>query len=70
MKKKELAKVIYDESLRMGRLVNDLLDLARMEAGHLTLHKERVPLRSYTERIIHKFQALAKEKGSLARGHK
>ncbi|WP_339173761.1 ATP-binding protein [Anoxybacillus sp. FSL W8-1294] len=61
--KKELAKVIYDESLRMGRLVNDLLDLARMEAGHLTLHKERVPLRSYTERIIHKFQALAKEKG-------
>ena len=61
--KKELAKVIYDESLRMGRLVNDLLDLARMEAGHLTLHKERVPLRTYIERIIHKFQALAKEKG-------
>ncbi|KIQ94645.1 Sensor protein srrB [Anoxybacillus thermarum] len=61
--KKELAKVIYDESLRMGRLVNDLLDLARMEAGHLTLHEEQVPLRPYIERIIHKFQALAKEKG-------
>lgn len=61
--KKELAKVIYDESLRMGRLVNDLLDLARMEAGHLTLHHEQVPLKPYIERIIHKFQALAKEKG-------
>ncbi|SFA41304.1 two-component system, OmpR family, sensor histidine kinase ResE [Anoxybacillus pushchinoensis] len=61
--KKELAKVIYDESLRIGRLVNDLLDLARMEAGHLTLHHEQVPLKPYIERIIHKFQALAKEKG-------
>ncbi|MBB6175484.1 two-component system sensor histidine kinase ResE [Anoxybacillus tengchongensis] len=61
--KKELAKVIYDESLRMGRLVNDLLDLARMEAGHLTLHHEQVSLRPYIERIIHKFQGLAKEKG-------
>ena len=61
--KKELAKVIYDESLRMGRLVNDLLDLARMEAGHLTLHHEQVPLKPYIERIIYKFQALAKEKG-------
>ncbi|ACJ33416.1 ATP-binding protein [Anoxybacillus flavithermus] len=61
--KKELAKVIYDESLRMGRLVNDLLDLARMEAGHLMLHHEQVPLKPYVERIIHKFQALAKEKG-------
>ncbi|GMB07812.1 sensor histidine kinase ResE [Thermolongibacillus altinsuensis] len=60
--KKELAKVIYDESLRMGRLVNDLLDLARMEAGHLTLNVEPVHIDAYIERIIHKFQGLAKEK--------
>lgn len=60
--KKEMAKVIYDESLRMGRLVNDLLDLARMEAGHMTLNVETVQLRPYIERIIHKFQGLAKEK--------
>ena len=33
----ELVQVIHDESLRMGRLVRDLLDLARMEAGHLEL---------------------------------
>ncbi len=29
--KKEIIKIIYDESLRIGRLVNELLDLARME---------------------------------------
>jgi two-component system, OmpR family, sensor histidine kinase ResE len=60
--KKEMAKVIYDESLRMGRLVNDLLDLARMEAGHITLNYETVQLAPYIERIIRKFQGLAKEK--------
>lgn len=59
--KKEMAKVIYDESLRMGRLVNELLDLARMEAGHIQLTKEIVNLSTFMNRIIHKFQGLAKE---------
>lgn len=59
--KKEMAKVIYDESLRMGRLVNELLDLARMEAGHLQLTKEEMNIESFINRIIHKFQGLAKD---------
>ncbi|WP_066257305.1 ATP-binding protein [Neobacillus drentensis] len=61
--KKEMAKVIYDESLRMGRLVNELLDLARMEAGHLQLTMEDVNITSFINRIIHKFQGLAKDNG-------
>src|SRR5690606_30386264 len=32
--RQELVQVIHDESVRMGRLVNDFLDVARMEAGH------------------------------------
>src|SRR5690606_1524504 len=60
--KKEIRKVIYDESLRMGRLVNELLDLARMEAGHISLNFEQVDLDPFVERIIRKFQGLAKEK--------
>ncbi|MFD2445900.1 ATP-binding protein [Bacillus sp. CGMCC 1.16607] len=60
--KKEMAKVIYDESLRMGRLVNELLDLARMEAGHLLLSIDKVDIPVYIQRIIRKFQGLAKEK--------
>ncbi|CAH2715697.1 Sensor histidine kinase ResE [Neobacillus rhizosphaerae] len=59
--KKEMAKVIYDESLRMGRLVNELLDLARMEAGHLQLSFEDIDLSPFINRIIHKFQGLAKD---------
>jgi two-component system sensor histidine kinase ResE len=59
--KKEMAKVIYDESLRMGRLVNELLDLARMEAGHLQLTMEDMDISSFVNRIIYKFQGLAKD---------
>ncbi|MGM7684837.1 ATP-binding protein [Cytobacillus sp. Hm23] len=60
--KKDIAKVIYDESLRMGRLVNELLDLARMEAGHLNLHLEEIDIQPYIQRIIRKFQGLAQDK--------
>ena len=59
--KKEMAKVIYDESLRMGRLVNELLDLARMEAGHIQLTLDEVNLHSFMNRIVHKFQGLARD---------
>ncbi|WP_243354650.1 ATP-binding protein [Bacillus litorisediminis] len=60
--KREIAKVIYDETLRMGRLVNDLLDLASIEAGHITVHHEKIQLYSYLDRVLKKFSGIAKEK--------
>lgn len=59
--KKEIAQIIYDESVRMGRLVNELLDLARMEAGRIELYKRDVDLKVFSEKIIRKFQGLGKE---------
>jgi two-component system sensor histidine kinase ResE len=58
---KELAQVIYDESLRMGRLVNELLDLARMEAGHVELHVNKMNIWPIIQKSIRKFTNLAKE---------
>ncbi|GIN60692.1 sensor histidine kinase ResE [Robertmurraya siralis] len=66
--KMEMARVIYDESLRMGRLVNELLDLARMEAGHIQLDISLIEVKPYMERIIRKFHGLAKEKGIHLKG--
>ncbi|MBM7648030.1 two-component system sensor histidine kinase ResE [Bacillus ectoiniformans] len=60
--KRDIAKIIHDESLRMGRLVNDLLDLARMEAGHITLSMEDMELHPFLKRVTNKFQGIAKEK--------
>ncbi|WP_285766336.1 ATP-binding protein [Peribacillus sp. SI8-4] len=61
--KMEMARIIYDESLRMGRLVNDLLDLAKLESGKMNLRYECVPISPYLNRITSKFSVLAKEKG-------
>lgn len=57
----EMVKIIYEESQRMGRLVSDLLDLARMESGHTTLFKEWVPINPAFERMTQKFSQVAKE---------
>ncbi|HLU23770.1 MAG TPA: ATP-binding protein [Bacillaceae bacterium] len=67
--KKELAQIIYDESLRIGRLVNELLDLARMEAGHLSLNYEEVNMEQFLHRIINKFGGIAKENGVELKGN-
>ncbi|RCW51149.1 HAMP domain-containing sensor histidine kinase [Paenibacillus prosopidis] len=60
--RKELVQVIYDESLRMGRLVNDFLDIARMEAGHVDMNFQEVDLRHVVKRVHRKFQVYAKER--------
>lgn len=59
--RRELAQIIYEESLRMGRLVHDLLDLARME-GHVELHLQPLELDNLLRRVQRKFAALCKDK--------
>ncbi|WP_151734443.1 HAMP domain-containing sensor histidine kinase [Paenibacillus tengchongensis] len=58
----ELVQVIHDESLRMGRLVKDLLDLARMEAGHTDMKQAQVDMGELLERMYRKFSVRAKER--------
>ncbi len=57
----EMIQIIHDESLRMGRLVSDLLDLARMESGHMKLYKEEMPIAPFLQRIVQKFMPTARE---------
>lgn len=57
----ELVQVIHDESLRMGRLVRDLLDLARMEAGHTDMVMSPLDFRELMERVYRKFSVRAKD---------
>lgn len=59
--RRELARVIYDESVRMGRLVNDLMDLAKMEAGRLELKRGPVDLSAVLDRAVRKYTMLARE---------
>lgn len=61
--RKELAQIIHDESLRMGRLVQNLLDLSRMETGNFQLHLGTVDVGALIQRVGRKFSTLARENG-------
>ncbi|PXW91705.1 PAS/PAC sensor signal transduction histidine kinase [Streptohalobacillus salinus] len=60
-----LASIILDESLRMGRLVNDLLDLARIKSGQLELHLDEYPIEAFLIRVTRKFAKKASDKGLM-----
>ena len=53
------AQVIYDESGRMHRLVLDLLDLARLDAGTLEMKREPVDIAVLLKDVIEKFSLQA-----------
>jgi len=52
---KKAAQVIYDESGRMHRMVLDLLDLARMDAGTLDLQRVPVNLAALLNSVAERF---------------
>lgn len=58
--RQELAQIIHDESLRMSRLVKDLLDLTTMEVGHLTLNRRHINIHELIARVVRKFTSAAK----------
>lgn len=57
----ELVQIVHDETLRMGRLVNELLDVARMESGKQTLKLSNVQIQDFLQRISRKFQGVVRE---------
>ncbi len=59
---KEFASIIYDESLRLARLVNDLLDLARIESGKETMKFSTFDIGDFLPRVMRKFNQMASEK--------
>jgi signal transduction histidine kinase len=48
---------------RLRRLVGDLLDVARMEAGKLRMAQERVNLKECVTAVAQSFEGIAKERG-------
>ncbi len=54
---------VYESNERLIRLVNDLLNLSRIESGRIELHKESVSLPDLLKSVVEVFQNRAKEKG-------
>ena len=62
-RRKQAAKVIYDEAGRMHRMALDLLDLARLEAGTADLKMSPVDMKVLLENIVEKFIPQAQRAG-------
>lgn len=61
----QAANIIYDESSRMHRMVLDLLDLARLDAGTADLKMAPVDLQVLLDSIVEKF-GLQAQKGGIS----
>jgi two-component system sensor histidine kinase ResE len=63
VEREQAAAVIYEESQRLHTMTSALLDLARFEAGQVTLDRDTVDLVSLVERRLTRFQLQAAEAG-------
>jgi two-component system OmpR family sensor kinase len=61
--RRRAAAVIHEEAQRMGRLVEQLLDLARIDAGQITFASEPVDLSALLRATAERFALCAQEAG-------
>ena len=54
--------VAYNSAKDLLALIGDILDIARIESGHLTLHPERVNLGETVASVVRIFDGLARQK--------
>ena len=62
-KRKKFVAIIHDEAERLTRMINDLLDLSKIEAGRLELFPKSLELESVFARSVGTTQPLSAEKG-------
>ena len=60
---KEYLEIMNDESNRLVRLINDLLDLNKLEAESISILPEEIDYISLVSQVIYKLKDLAYEKG-------
>jgi two-component system OmpR family sensor kinase len=63
------ARVIFEESDRLRRLVEDLLDLARIDAGQIEFKRQPVDLKTLIVNVVEKMTLPAREKQVQLESH-
>ena len=67
---KPFASKIYDESIRLNQVVEDVIDLSRLDAGVRNLSGEETDLYWVAENAIQSLESFSLEKGALSRKNK
>ncbi len=57
----EMAQIILDETTEMNKMVNNLLDLSRMQAGYIDLNRQTVDLAAFFDHLTGRFENSFKE---------
>lgn len=57
------ASIIYKQGRELLELINDILDISKIEAGRMSLNMGKVRLRNFEDEIEDSFSQLAQEKG-------
>jgi len=59
----ESAQIIYKSGSDLLNMINDILDLSKIEAGKMTMNFEKVALQDIGETIYHYFKHITEQKG-------
>ena len=59
----KFAKTIYSAGNDLLLLINDILDLSKIEAGKVDIHTERVAIKDLLEPVTRTFEPIAQQKG-------
>ncbi|MGB2693633.1 MAG: HAMP domain-containing sensor histidine kinase [Dehalococcoidia bacterium] len=64
---REAGKIINEETQRMRRLVEDLIDLSRLESGQAVIQRDAIDLEEVLRVCVRRFEWRARESGSTIR---
>lgn len=55
-------RLMREETVRLEHLINDLLDLSRLQAGKLAADKDKIPLAAVADSVVNMLQQQARQK--------
>jgi len=66
---KNAAQIIFEEAGRLNRMVVELTDLVRLEAGRLSMKSEAIDMAQLTEGVVQSLKVVAEKQGVTLESH-